>query len=595
MHLALLIPLTAALVAAAVAGAIASRDPGQRATRLVVLVLLCSVHWSLCEVAWGLSDDPRTVRWLIKASSLGWLWLGPLCLHVLVEIGGRHGLRLQRLLPFAYGSAALGIVLYVATPWCVAEPVRTSWGWGITFGPLFPFVVVPTFGWVIFALVRLPGFFAAAASRGERREGRWLFVGIAAPVAVAGVTDVLLPLLGVQVPRFGSASVVIVGAVVARSLSRYGYFLLAPGAFTGAILDALRDGVALVRQDGTIHACNDALGRLWGGPAERLRGQPIAALIPELGHGPVASFGDRRASLLRRDGSSASVAVSASALCDDRGAVIGRAVAVRDLRDVEALRGRLVTAGRLAAVGELAAGIAHEINTPVTWVRANLGTLREHWEALAAAAHKSAPDSGLDVVAAEGEEVLDESLEGVERVAAIVRHVAAFAHAGLGESEHVDLNQVLDDAVNVVALSYSVMVERDYGEIPPVRGAPQDLKQVFLNLLLNALQAIGDYGRIRLVTRRVGDRVSACVEDDGCGIPEDAVERVFDPFFTTRPGEAVGLGLAHCYQIVQRHGGEIRVESRRRHGASFEVLLPCADAEPAPTAGGLRPAPASGP
>ena len=168
-------------------------------------------------------------------------------------------------------------------------------------------------------------------------------------------------------------------------------------------------------------------------------------------------------------------------------------------------------------------------------------------------------------------------MEGVDRVASIVRDVGAFADAGRGRFQRVDLNEVLDHAVGVAVLSFSVVVERCYAELPPVHCDPHQIKQVFLNLLLNALQAVGDRGNIRLVTQARDGWAEVRVEDNGPGIPEDVIDRVFDPFFTTRPtGEGLGLGLAQCYQTLLRHGGEISVSSTPGLGATFEVRLPAA-------------------
>jgi PAS domain S-box-containing protein len=578
MHPFLLVPLFACLGAAGMAGAIVARDPGQRVNRLVAIVLVCSAWWSLCEVVWGMAESAQTVRWLIKASSLGWLWLGPLSLHMLTEIAGDPKLRLRRIVPVAYATAAAGIALYIATPWCVGVPVRVSWGWGITFGPLFGLAFVPTFSYVTLTLVMIPRFFGRDVSRGERREARWLMAGIILPLAASTVTDALMPSLGYQVPRLGSTSLLLVGAIVYRSVVRHDYYLLAPGAFTPRILERIRDGVALLEVDGRIRSCNDGLARIYGGTRAELCGVAVTDLIPgldSLRSRAEESISEEPLELVAADRRRVPVEVSASVLRDDEGTPIGRVVAARDLREVVTLRGRLVTAGRLAAVGELAAGIAHEINTPIAFIRSNLTQLREHWQTLAAAARKTG-EPGLEPLIAEGEELLDESIEGVERVGAIVRDVGVFSHAGLGEPEDADVNALLENAVNVAALSHPVAVERTYQELPAVRCAPQQIKQLFLNLLLNALQAAGDGGRVRITTRADSGKVIVRISDDGEGIPEDARDRIFDPFFTTRPGEATGLGLAHCYQVVQRHGGEIRVESVPGEGASFEVVLPAA-------------------
>jgi len=579
--------LVSCLAAAGFASAIFARDPGQRANRLLAMVLGCSAYWSLCEIVWNTHSDPNTVIWLIRLSAFGWIPLGPLVLDLFVEVTGSVRSRYRRIVPTAYALAGLTIAIYVATPWCIRAPIRVAWGWSYEFGPLFPIAVVPTLLYVVGVLILWPELMAREISPGEKRQVHWMFFGILVPTIVASLTDILLPYQGIHVPRLGSTSILAVGAIVTWSVRRYGYFLLAPGAFTQEILAALRDGVALLRADGRIRSCNDALPRLIGTTAESLREWPVAEFLPDAGFDPTRETVDFETDLVSAKEGSIPVSVSSSPLRDDKGEVIGSVIAVRDLREVMTLRSRLVTSGRLAAVGELAAGIAHEIDNPITFVRANLVALQKDWKTLAEVAddgegairtptgRAGGAPNGRRERFDEGDEILTESVEGVDRIASIVRDVGAISHAGMGSFEFVELNSLLDNAVNVAALSRSVSIERFYSDIPQVRCAPQQLKQVFLNLLINAFQATGDDGGIRLTTAGGDDRVEVRVEDDGCGIPDENLDRIFDPFFTTQPvGEGTGLGLALCYQIVHNHGGEIRVESVVGEGTSFRVLLP---------------------
>jgi PAS domain S-box-containing protein len=568
--------LVLSCIAAGVFGStILARDPGQRANRLIAMVLGCSAYWSLCEILWNLNDDPNVVLWTIKLSSFGWIPLGPLALDLFLEVTGSARSRYRKVVPVAYSTAACAIALYIFTPWCITTPIRVSWGWSYALGPLFPLAFLPTVLYVSITLITWPRLSSKEISPRERRQVLWLFFGVLVPTSVASVTDVLLPYRGIHVPRLGSTSILAIGAVVTWSLHRYGYFLLAPGAFTQEILEALRDGVAMLRADGRIRSCNDALVRLIGASQESLRGWPICEFLPDLKLDPAGEGPDRETELISIADGRIPVSVSSSPLRNDKDEVIGCVIAVRDLREVVTLRNRLVTSGRLAAVGELAAGIAHEINNPITFVRANLMQLSKDWNHLLAASKQLDSHVDLDSLFCEGEEMLEESVEGIDRIASIVRDVGAISHAGVGNSQLVNVNELLENAVNVATLSFSVTVERCYSDIPRVRGAPQQLKQVFLNLLLNAFQAIGDFGNIRLVTDFGYGDVEIRIEDDGCGIPEEAMERIFDPFFTTRPvGEGTGLGLALCYQIVRNHGGEISVRSRVGVGTSFRVRFP---------------------
>jgi C4-dicarboxylate-specific signal transduction histidine kinase len=243
-------------------------------------------------------------------------------------------------------------------------------------------------------------------------------------------------------------------------------------------------------------------------------------------------------------------------------------VVARDLREVVSLRSQLITSGRLAAVGELAAGIAHEINNPIAFVRSNLGALRALLGR--AEARLSAEEQG------EGRELIGESLEGVDRVAAIVRDVKGFAHAGSPQPEAVELAPLLDSVLRVAGPELRhARVEVVHGEVSAVRGAAQELKQVFLNLVVNAAQAVERGGAIRIHTREQGERALVSVDDQGCGIDGDTLERIFDPFFTTKPvGKGTGLGLSISYEIVRRHGGQMAVTSTPGRGTSVQVELP---------------------
>jgi two-component system NtrC family sensor kinase len=236
----------------------------------------------------------------------------------------------------------------------------------------------------------------------------------------------------------------------------------------------------------------------------------------------------------------------------------------------------LVTSGRLASVGQLAAGVAHEINNPLTYVRTNLSMLEQFCSQLEGSDGKTsvqvrAPDLS------EGIEMMREALEGVDRALSIVQDIKGFAHAGTGLRDFVDMNSVVENAMRVAELQVAsdVSLECECGDIPRVLCAGQELKQVLLNLLLNASQAVGSAGTIRVSTELDGNQVVVRVSDDGPGIPTEVQERLFDPFFTTKPvGEGTGLGLSISYEIVRRHHGEIDVNSEPGQGAEFSVRLP---------------------
>jgi C4-dicarboxylate-specific signal transduction histidine kinase len=270
------------------------------------------------------------------------------------------------------------------------------------------------------------------------------------------------------------------------------------------------------------------------------------------------------------------VSLSTALLRDKQRNPIGLVLVARDLREVASLRSRLITSGRLAAVGQLAAGIAHEINNPIAYVHANLGTLRELLDGVASKLERQELERGA---LHEAEELIDESLEGVQRVAAIVRDVKNFSHAGGGPKAPVELPALLDAVLRVAAPQLRAgRVERRYGiALPPVLGDAQELKQVFLNLVINASHAVRPGQAIRIHASASDGRVVVVVEDEGCGIAPELLGNVFDPFFTTkRVGEGTGLGLSIAYQIVRNHGGDMSVQSAPDRGTRVRVELPAA-------------------
>jgi PAS domain S-box-containing protein len=265
-------------------------------------------------------------------------------------------------------------------------------------------------------------------------------------------------------------------------------------------------------------------------------------------------------------------------------------------RQLEDAHHQLLQSEKMAALGQLAAGVAHEINNPVGFVSTNLRTLQNYLRDLfrvaaaceEAAAQASAPEDFAHIQAVKDEVdfdylrndvflLLEESVGGLARVKKIVQDLKDFSRPGEVEWQLADLRQGLDSTLNIVAheIKYRCAVRMEYGDIPPIRCLPAELNQVFLNLLTNAAQAIPDKGEIVIRTGRDGDEVFVAVGDNGQGIAPEHLGRIFDPFYTTKPvGEGTGLGLSLSYAIVQKHGGRIEVDSTPGQGTTFTVRLP---------------------
>jgi len=265
------------------------------------------------------------------------------------------------------------------------------------------------------------------------------------------------------------------------------------------------------------------------------------------------------------------------------------------IRKLEEAHNQLLQSEKMASIGQLAAGVAHEINNPVGFVNSNLGTLQRYAEdmlrllaAYEALEGSLADDARQDIERLKKEidagylredigNLMAESLDGLQRVKRIVQDLKDFSHVDRAERERASLEKGLESTLNVVwnEIKYKAEVVKEYGDVPPIDCFPSQLNQVFMNLLINAAHAIETKGRITLRTGHDGENVWVEVEDTGKGIKPEHLARIFEPFFTTKPvGKGTGLGLSLSYGIVHKHGGHIDVTSELGKGTVFRVVLP---------------------
>jgi signal transduction histidine kinase len=279
---------------------------------------------------------------------------------------------------------------------------------------------------------------------------------------------------------------------------------------------------------------------------------------------------------------------------------------VQATRELEAHQAQLIQAEKLASLGQMAAGVAHEINNPVSYVMSNLGTLGEYVSTLAQLLHLQR--ELLDVPGGEGEgpraellaqlrelwaerdvayilgdmpEMIQESLAGTRHIKEIVQSLRMFSREDSGQPQPVDVNAELEATLRMVwnELKYKCEVKRELGQLPPVSGYPTQLAQVFANLLVNGAQAIESRGEIRIRTWQEGSEVVVQISDTGRGMSQETLSKLFTPFFTTKPrGQGTGLGLSVSYSIISRHKGRIEVQSEPGKGSTFTVRLPVSEA-----------------
>lgn len=264
--------------------------------------------------------------------------------------------------------------------------------------------------------------------------------------------------------------------------------------------------------------------------------------------------------------------------------------------ELKATQARLLQQDKMASIGQLAAGVAHEINNPMGFIISNLSSLERYVEKVASyldanqqyfADHEPAilehliqerKQYKIDLIRKDLPDLIKESLEGAERVRRIVQDLKSFSRIDTAEYAYANINDGLESTISIVwnELKYKAQVNKEYGQLPPVWCNLGQLNQVFMNVLINAAQSIENQGEILIRTWSEGEMVGIGISDTGCGIPPETMKHIFDPFFTTKEvGKGTGLGLAIAYDIIaNKHGGSIEVTSEVGIGTTFTIMLP---------------------
>jgi len=279
----------------------------------------------------------------------------------------------------------------------------------------------------------------------------------------------------------------------------------------------------------------------------------------------------------------------------------------KTLKELGDTQGQLIHSEKMASIGQLAAGVAHEINNPIGFINSNLGTLKDYFgdimgllrqydegckgvcdgskeiAALQREIEEHKEQIDYDYLADDIENILSETRDGTGRVSRIVQDLKEFSHLKEDEErDFADINKWIESTLNIVwhDIKYKADVIKEYGDIPEVKCYPHQLSQVFMNLLVNASHAIEGRGEIAISTHADGDRVVVKFSDTGKGMSPEVADRIFEPFYTTKGvGKGTGLGLSITYNIMQKHGGSISVESEEGKGTTFTIELPVSQGE----------------
>jgi len=397
-----------------------------------------------------------------------------------------------------------------------------------------------------------------------------------------------------------------------------------------AIIKHAADGILSTDRRGIIDQFNTSAERIFGYRAEEVIGKNVSILVHPLyanqhdnyiaeylrsGEARFIAKGPRVFPAMRKDGTPFTLELAISEVYVDgqrKFTGIFRDITERVqaeqalqrekmeqqqlLERLKETQTQLLQSEKLASIGQLAAGVAHEINNPVGYISANIYSLEkylaeifdllnmyEESENLIAnadakeAIERKRKSVDLTFVKEDIRSLLSETVEGISRVRQIVQDLKDFSHSDSGEWQWANLHKGLDSTLNIVysELKYKADIVKEYGAVPDVQCLPSQLNQVFMNLLVNAAHAMEERGTITLRTGTDNTYAWVEIEDTGCGIPEHHLTKIFDPFFTTKPvGKGTGLGLSLSYGIVEKHHGRIDVQSKVGQGTRFRVWIP---------------------
>lgn len=385
------------------------------------------------------------------------------------------------------------------------------------------------------------------------------------------------------------------------------------------LIENMKEGLIRLDSNGLLTFANDRLCEMIGHTREELIGKDITLLFEKEAKEAFSSRMNQRKKGISesyelryetREGRVIFAMVSAEPIFSPNGVFDGVVAVITDITAIKQaeqerklIEAQLRQSDKMASIGQLAAGVAHEINNPTGFVSSNLNTLSayikdynimiDRYQALVTQLENSGrstdyehllqkikeQEANMDLAFLRDDisQLIHESLEGTERIKKIVQDLKDFAHPGEDKPRFTDINRCIESTLNIVwnEIKYKAQVKKEYCDLPEILCYPQQLNQVFANILVNAAQAIKEHGEISIRTSLSGENIVVKIGDTGCGIAQENIGRIFDPFYTTKDvGKGTGLGLNVAYNIVKKHHGKITVESEKGCGTTFTILVP---------------------
>ncbi|MFK7895107.1 MAG: PAS domain S-box protein [Myxococcota bacterium] len=588
--MSLLIPLFAVLISAAFAAVGFAWRSDRRAAETMIALFLCTGFWGGVELLTAMATSPAEAIGWLRWAPLPALLLGPVTMSLLADMLPQVRSSLSRAIRAGYFFACVAGLTAGLSPGAIESVTQTPLGgW------------MPEYGWLLKGLIpvgfilpflaacealrsapsRAEGVDSGAEQRVQRRarlSARVLSVVVAISLSAAFLTELVFPVLAIPSPRMGALFVATAAALAWLGVLYASDDLGATShGLARAMLAKLQDGVVLIQLDGAIVSANPRFQEMAGVPFRELAGAQLEEWVDLSAEALCTGFKDREVSMRRVGEEALPVSLSSTLTSDPAGGVTGAVIVFRDLREIESLRRSLLSSGRLAAIGELAAGIAHEVNNPVAFVRSDLNMLSSRMEEINASIQDAAKLDSTEAIFSRGQQRIERAHAATEFVAQVVGDVRGFAHLGgpgQGGSEPVLLLEV---ALRLARLQRGGEVELEILRAESCERIEygQELKQILLSLLRSLSEAAAEGGRIETALSNTADALLIEISCDPVVGPAAAVVERFEvASAASEESEESHLELAIAVGLVLELGGAIQVDATAEHRVEVVISLP---------------------
>ena len=556
-------------------GFVLFRDSRSVMNRSCAVLFFCISIWNTVDI-FGINASVDTVWTLQNFAALGWIGFPATILVFSLAFSKR-----EKILKSTVFKAVLAavLVMFILLQWngeLTERGVHQEFGWIFEWSDsiwayiYYAYYIGATISGIV--LIGLHG----------KHTNNVLEKKLSISLILGTITDVIIPIIDIySMPQTANIVSLIFAIGMVYAIVKYSFFGLTVERFAMTIVSTMNDSLILCNTKGAIIFMNRAAESLLGYCNNELLEKHIEVFFdrqPDSRPFESVLSGERMinvdAFFTAKGGAKVPVSVSCSSIQEKESGRVGSIIVARDISESfkheaerRVLAEQLEQAGKMAAVGQLASGVAHEINNPMTVILGFSQALKRNFD----------EKSLMFVPLASIEQ---EAL----RCRKIVQDLLVFSRSSKAASEYLDINETIDTAVSLELMQAkmkNVSISKEYGEnLPKVLAGRSQLQSVIVNLFNNAFDALKDDGKILIRTEKGGLGVRLTVEDNGSGIPADIIKKIFDPFFTTKTvGKGTGLGLSLCYEIVTKIGGKISVESKVGAGTKFIIDLPAAEKE----------------